>query len=99
MAERARVVDVRGGELQLLRQVRREPDDPREEALDVARQRLDLGRLLEHVGQRVELADEVRLRRRAALLELDALEALTRMRSVPSGTLIILWITATVPTS
>ena len=40
--ERARVVDVRRGELELLRQVRREPDDAREEALDVPRQRLDL---------------------------------------------------------
>ena len=61
VAERARVVDVRRGELQLLGQVRREPDDAREEALDVARQRLELGRLVEHVGQRDELAEQVRL--------------------------------------
>ena len=57
VAERARVVDVRRRELQLLRQVRREPDDPREQALDVARQRLELGRLVEHVGQLAELAE------------------------------------------
>src|SRR5205807_9570239 len=42
VAERARVVDVRGGDLQLLGQVRDEADDPREERLDVPRQRLDL---------------------------------------------------------
>ena len=62
MAERTRVVDVRSGELQLLREVGREPDDPREEPLDVARQRLDLRRLVEHVGERDELAEEVRIR-------------------------------------
>ena len=47
VAERARVVDVRGRELQLLGQVRDEPDDAREQGLDVARQRLDLARLRE----------------------------------------------------
>ena len=43
--ERARVVDVRRRELQLLGQVRGEADDARELALDVARERLDLGAL------------------------------------------------------
>ena len=45
VAERARVVDVRGGELELLGQVGDEPDDAREEGLDVARERLHLARL------------------------------------------------------
>ena len=49
VAERARVLDVRRGELQLLGQVRDERDHAREEVLDVARQRLDLARLDEHV--------------------------------------------------
>ncbi len=61
VAERARVVDVGGRDLQLLRQVRDEADDAREEPLHVARQRLDLLRLREHVRQLGELADEVRL--------------------------------------
>ena len=42
VAQRARVVDRRGGQLQLLGQVRQQPDDPREERLDVPRERLDL---------------------------------------------------------
>ncbi len=62
IAERARIVDVRGGDLQFLRQVRDEADDPREQRLDVAGERLDLARLLEDVGQLGELADEVRVR-------------------------------------
>ena len=94
--ERARVVDVRRGELQLLGQVRREPDDAREQPLDVARQRLDLGRLGQHVGQR-------RRTRRARYGSTSRCAARagrgarpwTRMRSVPSGTLIILWTSAT----
>ena len=45
VAERARILDVRGGELQLLGQVRHERDHAGEEVLDVARQRLDLARL------------------------------------------------------
>ena len=43
VAERARIVDVRRRELQLLREVRRHADDLAELALDVSRQRLDLG--------------------------------------------------------
>ena len=54
MRERARVVDVRRRELQLLGQVRREPDDLREQALDVPRQRLDLGRVVALVRQLLE---------------------------------------------
>ena len=42
VAERARILDVRRGELQLFRQVRHEADHAGEQALDVARQRLDL---------------------------------------------------------
>ena len=59
--ERARVVDVRGRDLQLLGQVRDGGDDAAEQVLDVARQRLDLLRLLDHVRHLGELADEVRL--------------------------------------
>ena len=59
VGERARVVDVRRGELELLGQVGREPDDLREEALDVARQRLDLGRVGVLVREPLELADEI----------------------------------------
>ena len=61
VAERARVVDVRRRELQLLGQVRRHPDDPAELGLDVPRQRLDVGRVGDDVGELLELADEVRL--------------------------------------
>jgi len=75
VAEGARVVDVRGGQLQLLGQVRREADDAREEALDVARQRFELRRLEQHVGQRAELAEQVWVGVEA-VEELHALEAL-----------------------
>ena len=61
MAERARVVDVRRGELKLLREIRDEADDPCEEPLHVARQRLELLRLLDLVRKLHELADEIRL--------------------------------------
>ena len=86
MRERARVVDVRRRELQLLGQVRREPDDLREQALDVARQRLDLGRVVVHVRQRLELADEVRLVG-DALGEPDALQAADEDAQRPVGDL------------
>ena len=61
VGERARVVDVRGGELQLLGQIRRETDDARELALHVADERFDLGPLDQHVGYGLELGDEVRV--------------------------------------
>ena len=80
VAERARVVDVRGGELQLLGQVRDQPDDAREQGLDVARQRLDLARLLDDVGHVGELADEVRLLLDAPV-EPDAAHALDEDRA------------------
>ena len=75
VAERARVLDVRGGELQLLRQVRDERDHAREEVLDVARQRLDLARLHEDVREPGELGGEIRLLLHGPL-EVDALRPL-----------------------
>ena len=60
-AERARVVDVRRGELELLGQVGHEADHAAEEVLDVARERLELLRLLEHVSHLLDDGDEVRL--------------------------------------
>ena len=61
MAERARIVDVRGCDLQLVGKIRGEPDDLGEQTLDVPGKRLDLLRLLEQVGKLEELGDEVRL--------------------------------------
>ena len=61
VGEDGRVVDVRRRELQLLGQVRDRRDDARELVLDVARQRLQLFRLLDDLGDIDELADEVRL--------------------------------------
>ena len=69
--ERARVVDVRRRELQLLGQVRREPDDAREQALHVARQRLDLGRVDELVRHRLEAGRRGTGRRRSRFDEPD----------------------------
>ena len=67
VAERARVVDVRGGELELLGQVRDEPDDAREErpgrCASAPRPRATP---TTHVRDVLELADEVRARRRRA---------------------------------
>ena len=59
--ERARVVHVRGGELELGREVGDERDQPSELVLDVAGERLELGALLEILRHLAELADEVRL--------------------------------------
>ena len=59
--ERRRVVDVGDRELQLLGQVRDLLDDLRERALDVAGQRLELGRGLDHVGERLDPRDQVGL--------------------------------------
>ena len=99
VAERARVVDVRGRELQLLGQVRRQPDDAREQGLDVARQRLDLGRVRKRRPAPPRARPTGTGSSCCALDEPHALEPCTRIRSVPSGTLIILWTTASVPTS
>jgi hypothetical protein len=84
VAEGARVVDVRGGELQLLREVRREADDAGEQPLHVPRQRLELRCLLEHVGQRAELAEEVRVDVEP-VLDPPALEALHEDAQRPVG--------------
>ena len=64
VAERLRVVDVRDRDLQLLGQVRNALDDAREGRLDVARERLELGRELEHVRLLVDARDQVGLARR-----------------------------------
>jgi hypothetical protein len=61
VAQRARIFDVGSRDLQLLGQVRHQPDDAAEERLHIARQRFDLARLLELVRQLDELADEVRV--------------------------------------
>src|SRR5438270_833184 len=60
VCERARILDVGRGDLQLLRKVRDEPDDPPEQVLHVAGQGLDALRLLEHVRLLRELADGIR---------------------------------------
>ena len=59
MGQCARVLDVRGRDLQLLGEVRDEPDDSREQALDVPRQRLELARLRDDVRHLLDLGDEV----------------------------------------
>ena len=59
--KRARVVDVRGGELKLFGEVRDERDDAAEEGLHVPRERFELFRLLDVVGKLDELADEIRV--------------------------------------
>ena len=61
MGERRGVVDVGHGELQLLRQVGDLLDDLREGALHVARQRLELGSWIDHVGQRLDPRHQVGL--------------------------------------
>ena len=99
VAERARVVDVRRGELQLLGQVRDEADDrarrgsgrcgsaPRARASPRARR---AARRTRRRGTgRPATGRSSWMRRRPW----------TRMRSVPSGTRIILWTTAAVPIS
>ncbi len=61
MRERRRIVDVRRRDLELLGQVRQEPDDAREEALHVPGQRLDLAGLRHDLRDLRDRADEVRL--------------------------------------
>ena len=84
VAERARIVDVRRGELQLFGQIRYEADHAREEVLHVAGERLHLGRLLELVRQLGELADEVRVVLRRPF-ELDASQPLDEDPQRPVG--------------
>jgi hypothetical protein len=55
------VLDVGDRELQLLGQVGDLLDDLRERVLDVAGKRLQLGGFLDHVGQRLDPGDEVRI--------------------------------------
>ena len=62
--ERRGVVDVGDRELQLLGQIRDLLDDLAEGALDVAGQRLELGRRLDHVGHRLDPRDQIRAARR-----------------------------------
>ena len=98
VAQRARVVDVRGGQLQLFREVGDEADDPGEEALDVARERLDLGRVGEDVRNVLEVADEVSSVALRSTIRMRRIPW-TRTRGVPSGTRISLWTLAAVPIS
>ena len=85
VAERARVVDVRRGELQLLGKVRDEADDPPEQRLDVARQRLDLARSRRPRRARASnAADEVGLLAHRSA-EPDAREALDEDPQRPVG--------------
>ena len=73
--ERARLVHVCRRELELGREIRDEGDQAAELVLDAAGQRLELGRLLDHVGYVGELADQVRLVLDSAL-KLDAADPL-----------------------
>ncbi len=82
--ERARLVHVRGRELELGGQVRDERDQAPELVLDASGDRLELGGLLDHVGNVGELADQVRLVLDAAV-ELDAPHALDEDPQRPVG--------------
>ncbi len=84
VAERAGVVDVRGRDLELLGQVRREADDPPEEALRIPHQRLELAALLLGVGHDGEARDEVGIVR-DRLFELDPAQALDEDPQRPVG--------------
>ena len=84
MAERARIVEVRGRDLQLLREIWREGDDLAEEALDVPRERFDLLGLLEQVGDLDELTDEIGLLQHAPF-EPHASQALHEDAQRPVG--------------
>jgi hypothetical protein len=86
VAERARVLDGGGRELQLLREVGQQADHAREQRLDVARERLHLLRLLDPVGDDLRLADEVR-RVLDPAEHADSLEALDEDPQRPVGDL------------
>ncbi len=75
VAERARVLDVGGGERQLLGQVRQLADDPGEKRADVLGQCLQLARLAHDVRHLLEPPDEIRLGA-DALFQPDAAQAL-----------------------
>ena len=61
MREDARVVDVGDHHLELVGEVRDLFDDVREGLLDVAHQRRELRRLLDHVGGRRDISDQIGL--------------------------------------
>ena len=84
MAERLRVVDVGDRDLQLLGQVGNALDDAREGGLDVARERLELGRVLDDVRLLVDARDQVGLGAGNSSMR-TRWPPCTRIRSVPSG--------------
>ncbi len=84
VGERGRVVDVRGCQLELFRQVGRHPDDLRELLLHRPGQRLELGRLRDDLRQVLQLADEVRVVFER-LQQPDALHALDQNPQRPVG--------------
>ena len=97
--ERRRVVDVGGSELELLGQVRRHPDDLRELLLHGSRQRLHLVPSPGRPPARPRPRRSGTARPARGSTSRTRWTPWTRIRSVPSGTLIILWTIATVPTS
>ena len=97
--ERRGVVDVGDRELQLLGQVRDLLDDLGEGALDVAGQRLELGRLLDDVGQLRDPRDEVGLLGDVVPERAPAACPGRGCAAMPSGTLSIRATTPTTPTS
>ena len=78
------VVDVRGRDLELLGQVRREADDPPEEALGVPQQRLELAASPRPRRARREARDEIRVVRHR-LFEPDPAQALDEDPQRPVG--------------
>ena len=99
MGERARVVDVRRRELELLGQVGREADDPRRRGPGRS---ASAPRPRACPRRRPGSTSNLPTRYGSSLTRFSSrirCRPWTRIRSVPSGTLIILWITASVPTS
>jgi hypothetical protein len=84
IGERAGVLGIRRRELQLVRQIGDEGDDPRKEGLDVAGERVDLLPGSHDVRQVLELADEVRIVLEDAG-QLHAVEALDEDPERPVG--------------
>jgi hypothetical protein len=84
VAQRARVVDVRRRQLQLFGEVGDEADDPREEALNVTRERRDLRRVGDDVRHVLELAHEVRVGA-LPLDQADATDSLDEHAQGPVG--------------
>ena len=86
VAERRGLVEVGDGELQLLGQVGDLLDDLAEGVLDVAGQRLELGRGLDHVGDRLDAGDQVGVLG-DVVVDLDPLAALDQDAQGPVGDL------------